>query len=368
MKNILSWEDIQKYNVEDQTWQEALGGRFNHHSELTFLNDVEEVEPQVYNNFDFKLTRYVAQLMDKDDPNCPIRKQYLPSNREIQVKPYEIEDSLGEDASIHDKSSTVVHRYPQRVLFLVYNTCGAICRYCTRKRFVTNDERAVQKDQIEHGIEYIASHTEIEDVLLSGGDPLLLSDKRLDYILGRIRSDAPHVKFLRIGSRLPVQLPTRITPQFCQLVEKHDVQMINVHVNHPKEITPVFSKYIKILRKTGVMIGNQTVLLKGVNDDVETLKSLFMGLLEVGIRPYYTYTNDNAEGNWQFTIPLEKTLEMIYNLRGRISGPAMPTFVVDGIGGLGKMPISPQYVQKMVDGSVYATNYEGKTVRQINLE
>ncbi|MGY4353416.1 lysine 2,3-aminomutase [Bradyrhizobium sp. GM7.3] len=272
-----------------------------------------------------------------------------------------------EDHDMRD-SSTVVHRYPNRVLFLVTTNCGSYCRYCTRKRFVSHGKSAVNKQQLENGFRYLESHPEIDDCLVSGGDPLILSDRQLEDILSQIRVRAPHVRFLRIGSRLPVQLPTRITPELCAIFERYDVQMINVHVNHPKEITPLFAERIKMLRKTGTMIGNQSVLLKGVNDDVSTLRDLCMGLVWCGIRPYYCYSCDVAEGNDAFQLTLGRILALYHGLRGFISGPAVPTFVVDGTGGLGKMPIIRDYVRELANGEIWATNFEGKVRRMMNLE
>jgi lysine 2,3-aminomutase len=215
-------------------------------------------------------------------------------------------------------------------------------------------------------LDYICSNTDIEDVLLSGGDPFLFPDEKLDEILSYIRTNAPHVKFIRIGSRLSVQLPTRITEGLCAVIEKNDVQMINIHINHPKEITPVLIRRLKMLRKTGAMIGVQTVLLKGVNDDVNVLRQLFMKCIEIGVKPYYVYSTDPVVGAHHFIVSLEKMLELYEGLRGWISGPAMPTFVVDGLGGLGKLPIIPSYVKEVVtEGgvkTVLCRNYKNETV------
>lgn len=368
-KKITTREALDAYDTESETWQKAMGRRFTDPSQLVgILNNVEVVGPEVMNFFDFRLSPYLVQLMDRDDPNCPIRLQYMPTNRETVVKDYEIGDSLGEDASIHGEGSSVVHRYPNRVLFLVQNTCLAYCRYCTRKRLVSNTDRTIKRDMIDEGINYIKNHPEVQDVLLSGGDPLILPDAKLDEILGRIRAECPHVKFLRIGSRLPVQMPTRITQELCDILEKHDVQMLNIHINHAKEITPLLTQRLKMVRKAGVMLGNQTVLLRGVNDSVEALRDLFMGCVEIGVRPTYVYSDDNAEANWQFTVPYSRMLELYHGVRGHISGPATPVFIVDGMGGLGKMPVQPEYVKIHENGEVWGTNYAGKTARQINLE
>lgn len=358
------------YDPEGESWNQQLSRRYTHHSQLSELLDhIEDVPEEIYRFFNFRVTPYMAQLMDPSDSTCPIRRQYLPTVNETIVKPWEMRDSLAEDDYIAKVGSSVVHRYPRRVLLLVQNTCGAYCRYCTRKRMVSDTEAAVTGDAIDAGIQYIASHNEIDDVLLSGGDPLILGDRKLDEILGRIRSEAPHVRLLRIGSRLPVQLPTRITDELCSLLAKHRVQMMNLHINHPKEITPLLISRIAMLRRAGLMLGNQGVLLRGVNDSIEVQRELCMKLVEIGVRPYYMYSNDSAEGNWQFTVPFAEMLKIERGLRGWISGPAVPTFVVDGTGGLGKMPVLSQYVTEDIEtGEVWATNYQGKRSRQRNLE
>ncbi|MDE5466328.1 KamA family radical SAM protein [Bradyrhizobium sp. CSS354] len=367
-KILRTREELDAFDVTSEGWQQALQRRYRTHKDMKgILNHVEDVDMAIYHHFDMRVTPYLAQLMDRDDPNCPIRKQYMPFQREVNVRPYEVADSLAEDHDMQDGSS-VVHRYPNRALFLVTTSCGTYCRFCTRKRLVSHGESAVNKQQLERGISYLKAHSEIEDCLLSGGDPLLLNDRQLEGILSQIRAGAPHIKFLRIGSRLPAQLPTRITPELCAIIERYEVQMVNVHVNHPKEITPLFAERIKMLRKTGTMIGNQSVLLKGVNDDVATLRDLCMGLVTCGIRPYYCYSCDVAEGNHDYQLTLDRILKLYRALRGFISGPAVPTFVVDGTGGLGKMPIIPEYVRELANGEIWATNFKGKVQRMINLE
>jgi lysine 2,3-aminomutase len=362
--------ELMAYDPESEPWTQQLSRRYTHHTQLSqVLDNVEDVPETLYRFFNFRITPYIAQLMDPDDPHCPIRRQYLPSANELVIQPHEVRDSLAEDEHVPQASQAVVHRYPQRVLFLVQNTCGAYCRYCTRKRMVSDAEAAVTGDAIEAGLEYIASHTEIEDVLLSGGDPLILSDRRLDHILGRIRADAPHVRLLRIGSRLPVQLPTRITDELCAVLARHRVQLLNLHINHPREITASLVRRITMLRRAGLMLGNQSVLLRGVNDTVAVQRELCMKLVEIGVRPYYVYSNDAAEGNWQFTVSFDEMQRIVHGLRGWISGPAMPTFVVDGSGGLGKMPVQGTYLSgDEATGEVWGTNYRGQRARQPNLE
>lgn len=372
-KKLLSWDELQAYDPASEPWQKQFARRYTHHRELMgVLHKVEDVDDTVYAKFAIAVTPYMAQLMDRDDPNCPIRLQYLPSFHE-QTRPgfATMLDELGEERDTIPGTS-VVHRYPRRVLFLVSNTCATLCRFCTRKRMVSQPTGSVHKDEIEASIDYIASNKHIEDVLLSGGDPLTFTDERLDEILGAIRTRAPHVRFLRIGSRMVVQLPTRITPELCAVLEKHRVQMLNIHINHHKEITPLLRQRVKMIQKAGIMMGLQSVCLKGVNDSVEVMRELFMQAVEMGVRPYYVYSTDMVEGAHHFVVPHRRMLELYEGLRGWISGPAVPTFIVDGMGGLGKLPIIPSYVREeaLPDGSgttIKCRNYAGKTVEMPGL-
>jgi lysine 2,3-aminomutase len=372
-KVFMTHEELQAYDPESESWQKQFARRYTHHAQLNgVLNHVEDVNETVYNKFAIAVTPYMAQLMDQNDPNCPIRMQYLPSFHE-ETKPgfATMLDQLGEEGDTIPGTS-IVHRYPRRVLFLVSNTCATLCRFCTRKRMVSQPAGSVHKDEIEASIDYIANNKNIEDVLLSGGDPLTFTDERLDEILGMIRARAPHVRFLRIGSRMVVQLPTRVTPELCAVLEKHRVQMVNIHINHHKEITPLLRQRVKMLQKAGIMMGLQTVCLKGVNDSVEVMRELFMQTVEMGVRPYYVYSTDMVEGAHHFIVPHRRMLELYEGLRGWISGPAVPTFIVDGLGGLGKLPIIPSYVREeaLPDGSgttVKCRNYAGKTVEMPGL-
>lgn len=372
-RNFLTREELDAYDPESESWQRQFARRYTHHSELDgILNNMENVNETVYEKFAIAITPYMAKLMDRDDPKCPIRLQYLPSHHEETKPGYATSlDELGEEGDTIPGTS-VVHRYPRRVLFLVSNTCATLCRFCTRKRMVSQPDGSVAKDRIEASINYIAGNKEIDDVLLSGGDPLTFTDERLDYILGELRRRAPHVRFLRIGSRMVVQLPTRVTPELCAVLEKHRVQMVNIHIAHPKEITPLLRQRVKMIQKAGIMMGLQLVCLKGVNDDVAVMRELFMQSIEMGVRPYYVYSTDMVEGAHHFVVPHRRMLELYEGLRGWISGPAVPTFVVDGMGGLGKLPIIPTYVSEeaLPDGSgttVKCRNYKGLTVEMPGL-
>lgn len=372
-KKLLTRAALDAYDPQSESWQKQFARRYTHHSELDgVLNQIENVNETVYAKFAIAITPYMAKLMDREDPNCPIRLQYLPSHFEETKPGFATSlDQLGEEGDTVPGTS-VVHRYPRRVLFLVSNTCATLCRFCTRKRMVSQPDGSVAKDAIEASIDYIAGNPEIEDVLLSGGDPFTFTDERLDYILGELRRRAPHVRFLRIGSRMVVQMPTRVTPELCAVLEKHRVQMVNIHINHPKEITPLLRARVKMIQQAGIMMGLQTVCLKGVNDDVAVMRELFMQTLEMGVRPYYVYSTDMVEGAHHFIVPHRRMLELYEGLRGWISGPAIPTFVVDGLGGLGKLPITPSYVREetLPDGSgttIKCRNYKGMTIEMPGL-
>ena len=372
-KKLLTRQALDAYDPQSESWQKQFARRYTHHSELEgILHKLENVNETVYDKFAIAITPYIAKLMDRDDPNCPIRLQYLPSHFEETKPGFATSlDQLGEEGDTIPGTS-VVHRYPRRVLFLVSNTCATLCRFCTRKRMVSQPNGSVAKDQIEASIDYIASNKNIEDVLLSGGDPFTFTDERLDYILGELRRRAPHVRFLRVGSRMVVQMPTRVTAELCGVLEKHHVQMVNIHINHPKEITPLLRERVKMIQKVGIMMGLQTVCLKGVNDSVEVMRELFMQTIEMGVRPYYVYSTDMVEGAHHFIVPHRRMLELYEGLRGWISGPAVPTFVIDGLGGLGKLPITPSYVREeaLSDGSgttVKCRNYKGMTIEMPGL-
>lgn len=352
-----SYEDLQKIDWSSLSASDLTKSRLTSAQDIAlFLNNVYiPKDPK----FKVAVNPYQLSLMDKDDVNCPIRLQYLPSHHEEEQMDFTLLDELGEE---HDTipGTSIVHRYPQRVLFLVSNQCQAYCRFCTRKRMVGVPSEMVHMDEIEASINYIANNTSIQDVLLSGGDPLMFRDEKLDYILSQIRKRAPHVMFLRIGSRMVVQNPLRITKDLCDVLERNDVNMLNIHINHPKEITPLLKEKCRLLSKS-VMLGCQTVCLKGINDKVEILRDLFMKCLSMKVRPYYVYSTDMVEGAHQFIVSYKRMLELYEGLRGWISGPAIPTFVVDGLGGLGKMPIIPTYVTQE-DGTVKCRNFENKTV------
>ncbi len=306
------------------------------------------------------ITPYFFNLIDHNDPNCPIRKQVIPREGELYIAKEEMLDSLGEDE--HSPVPGLVHRYPDRVLFLVTDRCASYCRYCTRSRLVSNAQDYNFHPEYEQGLRYIESHPEIRDVLLSGGDPLLLSDKKLEHLLSRLRA-IKHVEFIRIGSRIPVFLPQRITPELCEIFKRYGPIWMSIHVNHPKEATAELRDACERLSFAGVPLGNQSVLLAGVNDDVDVMKALVHRLLRMRVRPYYLYQMDLITGGAHFKVDVRKGLEIIEGLRGHTTGYAVPQYVIDAPGGGGKVPINPNYVHSITDEEVVFHNYEGRIFR-----
>lgn len=289
------------------------------------------------------ITPYYAALMDKDDPKCPIRLQSVPQLGELEVLSTDLEDPLGEEKDMPVPGIT--HRYPDRVLFYTTHNCPVYCRHCTRKRKVSDPGSMASKEQIELALAYIEQHTEVRDIVVSGGDPLSLSDERLDYILGRLRA-IPHVEIFRMGTRNLVTLPQRITDDFVAMLRKHQPVFVNTHFNHPKECTAEALDACRRLADAGCVMGNQMVLLKGVNDDWRIVRELNHRLLLMRVRPYYIYQCDLAQGISHFRTSVETGLNIIENLRGHTSGLAVPTYVVDGPGGGGKIPMLPNYVKE----------------------
>jgi lysine 2,3-aminomutase len=303
------------------------------------------------------ITPYFFNLIDRDDPNCPLRRQVIPRSDEMVISSGEMLDSLGEDG--HSPVPGLVHRYPDRVLFLVTDRCAAYCRYCTRSRLVSNAQDYNFHPEYEQALRYIEAHPEVRDVLLSGGDPLLLSDKKLDHLLGRLRA-IKHVEFIRIGSRIPVFLPQRITPELCEVFKKHGPIWMSIHTNHPRECTQELKDACERLSFAGVPLGNQSVLLRGVNDDADVMQALVHRLLRMRVRPYYLYQMDLITGGSHFKVDVRKGIEIIQALRGHTTGYAVPQYVIDAPGGGGKVPVNPDYVEKITDDEVVFRNFEGK--------
>lgn len=307
------------------------------------------------------ITPYYASLCDVTNPEDPIRKTMIPLVEEFEVGPGESKDPLNEDGDSHVEG--VVHRYPDRVLFLVTNFCAVYCRYCTRARMVgQTGEYHFNQKQYERGIEYIRSHPEIRDVLISGGDPLTMNDDKLEWLISNLRS-IPHVQFIRLGTKVPAVLPQRITPALCNMLKKYHPFWMSIHFMHPAEMTPEVKQACERLADAGIPLGSQTVLTAGVNDNVETMKSLMHKLLMARVRPYYIYQCDPIAGSSHLRTPVSKGLEIIEGLRGHTTGYAVPQFVIDAPGGGGKLPILPDYVTGRDGDYLLLRNFEGKEYR-----
>src|SRR2546421_10913750 len=308
------------------------------------------------------ITPYFFNLIDPADENCPIRWQVIPRLEETNTAPWEMTDPCGEDS--HSPVPGLVHRYPDRVLFLVTDRCAAYCRYCTRSRLVSNATGYDFHPEFDKQIEYIRSHPEIRDVLLSGGDPLLFSDERLEHLLSQLRA-IPHLEFLRIGTRIPIFLPQRITPELCQMLKKYHPLFISLHSNHPRELTTEVRDALSRLADAGIPLGNQSVLLKHVNDDVTVMKALVQKLLICRVKPYYIYQCDLISGSAHLRAGVRKGLEIMEGLRGHTTGYAVPQYVIDAPGGGGKVPINPEYVLSRNADRVVIRNFEGKVFEYV---
>jgi len=302
------------------------------------------------------ITPYYASLIETQNPRCPIRRQAVPTEKELMIDHWDMVDPLSEDEDSPVKGIT--HRYPDRVLFLVTDQCSMYCRHCTRRRFAGQLDKPLRRDQIDNAIEYIRETPEVRDVLLSGGDPLLLGDEVLEYILKKLRM-IKHVEIIRIGTRTPVVLPQRITPELCALLKKYHPIWLNTHFNHPKEITSESSKACEMLSDAGVPLGNQSVLLRGINDSPYIMTELVHRLVEIRVRPYYIYQCDLSHGIGHFRTSIRKGIAIMEALIGNTSGFCVPVFVVDAPGGGGKIRVMPQYNISESDRVYVLRNYEG---------
>ena len=302
------------------------------------------------------VTPYYLSLINPDDPHDPVRRQAVPTAKELYHAPADDADPLHEDTDSPVKGLT--HRYPDRVLLLITDQCSMYCRHCTRRRFAGQHDAAVPMEQIDRCIEYVATHPEVRDVLLSGGDALMMSDEKLEYIISRLRA-IEHVEIVRLGSRTPVVMPQRITPELCAMLKKYHPIWLNTHFNHPNEVTEEATAACARLADAGIPLGNQSVLLAGVNDCVHVMKKLVHELVKMRVRPYYIYQCDLSLGLSHFRTPVAKGIEIIEALRGHTSGFAVPTFVVDAPGGGGKTPVMPNYVISQSTHRVILRNFEG---------
>jgi lysine 2,3-aminomutase len=351
------WADVPDEKWNDWRWQ--LSHRLNSLEDLGQIVNLTPEEVQglsAEDKFRVDVTPYFASLIDPDDPMGPVRQQVIPKGRELSAFTSMMEDSLAEDA--HSPVPGLVHRYPDRVLMLVTTQCASYCRYCTRSRIVGDAAATFSKREFEAQLDYIRRTPQVRDVLLSGGDPLTMKPTLLDWLLGRLR-EIPHVEIVRIGSRVPVFLPQRIDDEFGEMVQKHHPLWINIHVNHPKEITPELAEACDRMAGAGIPLGNQAVLLAGVNDSVHIQRQLVQELVMMRVRPYYLYQCDLVEGAGHFRTTVSKGVEIIEGLRGHTSGFAVPQFIIDAPGGGGKVPISPNYLLSQSPGHVVIRNFEG---------
>jgi lysine 2,3-aminomutase len=352
-------------DVPDEAWRDW---RWQLKRRITTLDELERLLPELSaseragailarSKLAMAITPYFFNLIDRTSEACPIRRQVIPRLEETQSSPWEMADPCGEDS--HSPVPGLVHRYPDRVLFLVTDRCAAYCRYCTRSRLVSNAAGYDFHPDFERQIDYIAKTRSVRDVLLSGGDPLLLSDEKLEYLLRRLRA-IPHVEFLRIGTRIPVFLPQRITGALCEMLRGFHPLFVSIHSNHPRELTTEVREALGRLADAGIPLGNQSVLLRHVNDDPVIMKAHVQKLLMCRVRPYYVYQCDLIEGSAHLRASVRKGIEIMQALRGHTTGYAVPQYVIDAPGGGGKVPVNPEYVLSHNHDRVVIRNFEGK--------
>lgn len=340
-------------------WRWQLSNRINTVEEFEKvipLSDSERKALSATDLFRVDITPYFISLIDPDDPDDPIRKQVVPTAKEMIPFTAMMEDSLAEDR--HSPVPGLVHRYPDRVLMLVTTQCATYCRYCTRSRIVGDPSATFSRAEFEMQIEYLKHTPQVRDVLLSGGDPLVLAPKILEEILRRLR-EIPHIEIVRIGSRVPVFLPMRVTDELTDMLQKYHPLWLNIHVNHPNEISSELEQACDRLTRAGIPLGNQAVLLAGVNDNVHIQRELVHKLVRIRVRPYYLYQCDLVEGAGHFRTPVAKGLEIMEGLRGHTSGYAVHQYIIDAPGGGGKIPLSPNYLISQSDHKIILRNYEG---------
>lgn len=350
---------------EDWRWQ--IRNRIRTKETLSKIMPLSPAEEAGIDGCGNKLTMsvppYFASLIEAENFACPIRLQSVPQKYEFETATEEMSDPCGED-----KNSPVhglVHRYPDRVLFLVNEMCAMYCRYCTRSRMVGDGQRSLNKATYEAALNYIRSHKEIRDVLISGGDPLTMADNVLEYLIKNLK-EIEHVEFVRIGSRIPVTLPQRVTPELVGMLKKYSPIWMSIHFNHPSEVTDRVKYACNLIADHGIPMGSQTVLLKGVNDSPEVMKKLMHELLKIRVRPYYIYQCDPILGSKHFRTSVETGINIIEHLRGHTTGYAVPTYVIDGPGGGGKIPISPEYVVRKEGGKYTLRNFAGEQYTYID--
>lgn len=360
-QQISLYKDVNPLDWEDWHWQ--IKHRICNKEELAQVIKLTPEEEaglkKASGRLSLAMTPYWATLIDPQDPNCPLRRQSVPVAMEFNVSPHEMTDPCAEDRD--SPVAHLVHRYPDRVLLLATEHCAMYCRHCTRRRLV--GDHGQQEDnsasRFDAAIEYIKANKKIRDVLISGGDPLILEDEELENLIQRIRAIS-HVEFLRIGTRVPVTLPQRITEKLAELLKKYSPIWMSVHFNHPKEITKRCKTACDMLSEAGIPLGSQSVLLKGINDRPYIMKKLMQELLQIRVRPYYIYQCDPVRGTQHFRTPVAAGINIMEKLRGHTSGYAVPTYVIDGPGGGGKIPVGPNYILSQAKGKYVLRNYKGK--------
>ncbi|HEY60331.1 MAG TPA: lysine 2,3-aminomutase [Anaerolineae bacterium] len=351
------YKDVPDEKWNDWRWQ--LSHRLNSTADFETILELTESEKRALsskNLFRVDITPYFVSLIDPQDPHDPIRRQVIPTEKEIIPYTGMMEDSLAEDQ--HSPVPGLVHRYPDRVLMLITTQCASYCRYCTRGRIVGDPSATFSQEEFDMQIAYLERTPQVRDVLLSGGDPLVLAPKLLERLLTRLQA-IPHIEIVRIGSRVPVFMPMRITDELCSMLRKYHPLWLNIHVNHPNEITAELAQACARLADAGIPLGNQSVLLAGINDCVHIQRKLVQDLVRIRVRPYYLYQCDLVEGAGHFRTPVSKGIEIIEGLRGHTTGFAVPTFVVDAPGGGGKIPVMPNYLISSSDHKIVLRNYEG---------
>jgi lysine 2,3-aminomutase len=360
-QQISVYKDVNPLDWEDWQWQVK-----NRISSIEALSEIIKLTPEeeqgikkASGKMAMAITPYWATLMEPDDPGCPLRRQAVPIISESYVGPHEMIDPCAEDRD--SPAPGLVHRYPDRVLLLATEQCAMYCRHCTRRRLVGDkkEKESSNGNRFDKAVEYIKSNRKVRDVLISGGDPLMLEDDALEALIQKIRA-IPHVEFLRIGTRIPVTLPQRITPGLIQLLKKYSPIFMSIHFNHPREITKRCKIACDMLADSGIPLGSQTVLLKGINDRPYIMRKLMQELLKIRVRPYYIYQCDPVRGTAHFRTPVAVGINIIEKLRGHISGYAVPIYVIDGPGGGGKIPVGPNYVLSQAKGKYVLRNYKGK--------
>lgn len=358
-QQISLYADVNPLDWEDWHWQ--IKHRICSKDELVQVAKLTPEEEagikKASGRLSLAITPYWATLIDPEDPNCPLRRQAVPVIAESVIGPHEMTDPLAEDRD--SPAPHLVHRYPDRVLLLATEHCAMYCRHCTRRRLVGEHKENNSAARFDAAVEYIKSNRKIRDVLISGGDPLILEDEEIENLIQKIRA-VSHVEFLRIGTRLPVTLPQRITEKLVSILKKYSPIWISIHFNHPKEITKRCKIACDMLSDAGIPLGSQTVLLKGINDRPYIMKKLMQELLQIRVRPYYIYQCDPVKGTQHFRTPVAAGINITEKLRGHTSGYAVPTYVIDGPGGGGKIPVGPNYVLSQAKGKYVLRNYKGK--------